>query len=673
MMKTMKKVWRYIAKYKKLLTISITAMLIVQTLGLLAPLLVKAILDDYLVGIERPWREVSHTMEHAVSYQNRYFIQDDEAIDGVSIVIIQGKYYFVESIVPRGNRILTNDSLEIIEPNGVRTSYPVVPLSQAEVLNFYQPFIQPLMILLGLLFLRFFLHILFTYIQRISTSMINVNIVRDARKDAVRSLQRMPMSYFESEPAGKIANRVISDVGGMMNLFSTIMNLLVNASLAVVFAYIGMFYLDATLAFLTFIVFPVVYIWLKAFMKRLNVIAVKVNEQNSLITANLNEIINGISILQIFNFKQQTEDKFNELSADFAKEKLKETRLHLSIGWNLIRLIGALVTAVIVFYFGNGYLTIAGFVVTAGIIYAYNDYLSRLIEPVGTLFREIGNLQHAIVKTERIFRIIDGEQEDGSFEAIPRFHGDIRFDNIWFSYDTDHPVLKGVDLNIQPGQLVGLVGHTGSGKSSLMSLLLRFYDIKSTDKGTIYVDGVDISSYSKRSYRAHVGIILQDPVLFKGTLADNVRFGLSQVTDEEIDRVLREIGGGKLLDKLEHGVKQMITRGGGNLSVGEKQIISFARAVIHNPVILVMDEATANIDTETETMIQTALETVRKGRTMIVIAHRLSTIKNADKIVVLENGMKVEEGRHKDLLKNNSVYANIYRSQIKTTQDFNQA
>ncbi len=670
MMKTMKKVWRYIAKYKKLLTISIAAMLIVQTLGLVAPLIVKAILDDYLVGIERPWREVSEPANQTVTYQGRYFIQDDDAVQGVSIVIIQGKYYFVEDIVPRGNRVLNNDTLNIIEPNGVSHTYPVVLLSRSAVLDFYQPFIQPLILLLGLLFLRFFLHILFTYIQRISTSMINVNIVRDARKDAVRSLQRMPMSYFESEPAGKIANRVISDVGGMMNLFSTIMNLLVNASLAVVFAYIGMFYLDATLALLTFIVFPVVYIWLKAFMKRLNVIAVKVNEQNSLITANLNEIINGISILQIFNFKQQTEDKFNELSADFAKEKLKETKLHLSIGWNLIRLIGALVTAVIVLYFGNGYLTIAGFVVTAGIIYAYNDYLSRLIEPVGTLFREIGNLQHAIVKTERIFRIIDGEQEDGSFEIIPRFQGDIQFDNIWFSYDTTHPVLKGINLKIEPGQLVGLVGHTGSGKSSLMSLLLRFYDIKPTDKGTIYVDGVDVTNYSKRSYRAHVGIILQDPVLFKGTLADNVRFGLSHISDEEIERVLREIGGGKLLDKLEQGVNQIITRGGGNLSVGEKQIISFARAVIHDPVILVMDEATANIDTETETMIQTALETVRKGRTMIVIAHRLSTIKNADKIVVLENGIKVEEGRHKDLLKNNSVYANIYRSQIKTTQDF---
>lgn len=666
-MKTMSKVWRYVAKYKKLLTISIIAMLIVQFLGLVAPLLVKSILDDYLVGIERPWY-LSETAS-GVSYQGSYYQQDTVNDDGISIVIYNGGYYFVDAIVPMGNKTLNGTTLTIVTQANETFTYPATRLTSEEVLLFYQPFVQPLLILIGLLIARFLLQIAFTYIQRITTSMINVNIVRDARKDAVRSLQRMPMNYFETEPAGKIANRIINDVAGMMNLFSTIMNLVVNASLAVVFAYIGMFYLDAQLALWTFVVFPIVYIWLRFFMTQLNTIAVKVNEQSSMITAQLNEIINGINILQIFNYQQQTEDRFNKLSRDFMREKLKEQRLHLSIGWNMIRLVGALVTAVIVLYFGNGYLTVTGFVVSAGIIYAYNDYLSRLVEPVGTLFREIGNLQHAIVRTERIFRIIDGEQEDGTYTAIPRFTGHIQFDNIWFSYVENQPVLKGIDLEIHPGQLIGLVGHTGSGKSSLMSLLMRFYDLKPTDRGQILVDGVDITTYSKRSYRTHVGIILQDPVMFKGTIADNVRFGISAKTDDEIEAVIREIGGHRLLNKLENGVRTMITRAGGNLSVGEKQILSLARALIHNPAILVMDEATANIDTETEMMIQSALERVRQGRTMIVIAHRLSTIKNADSIVVLENGIKVEQGKHSELLAKNGVYANIYRAQIKVSED----
>lgn len=667
-MKTFKKVWRYIRRYKKLLTISILAMLVVQVLGLLAPLIVKSILDDYLIGIEEPWY-VTTLDQSEVTYNGIHLTQEPNDNDIYSVFIYQGKYYLFNGLINEGHRQVTSDGTTYYLSIEDITVGEIVRLENQVVKSFYEPFVQPLIILIVLLAVRFFLQILFTYIQRISTSMLNVNIVRDARKDAIKALQNMPMTYFESEPAGKIANRIIHDVGGMMNLFSTLMNLVLNASLAVVFAYIGMFYLDAKLALLTFIVFPIIYVWLKYFVGKLNKIAVKVNEQNSMITANLNEIINGISILQIFNYKKETEDKFNALSMDFNNEKMKEVKLHLSIGWNMIRLLGALVTAFIVLYFGRQTLTIFGFVATAGLIYAYNDYLTRLIEPVGTLFREIGNLQHAIVKTERIFTVIDGQQEDDRNYPIPRYKGHVSFDNLWFSYVEGKPVLKGIDLEIDAGQMVGIVGHTGSGKTTLISLLLRFYDLKENDMGKIYVDGVDITTHPKQTYRQHIGVVLQDPTIFKGTLADNIRFNHPNASDERIESVLREIGGDKLIDKLPKGIHTELTRGGSNLSVGEKQLIAFARAVIFDPAILIMDEATANIDTETETLIQTALNHVKKGRTTIVIAHRLSTIKQANKIVVFENGLKVEEGSHDVLLNNNRVYANIYRSQIKDVGD----
>ena len=665
MFKTIKKVFRYILPYKGLLTITISAMLVIQVLGLIAPLLVKSIMDDYLIGIERPWYQTNEVVD-AAEYQGRYFQQDEPTGDAISIVVIGTNYYVSEDVVAIGQKTLLGNALTITTPDNQIFQYQVTLLTRDEVFAFYQPSVEPLIWLIVLLFVRLLLQIAFTYIQRISSAMITVNMVRDARKDAVRSLQRMPMSYFESEPSGKIANRVISDVGGMMGLFSTIMNLLVNASLAVIFAYIGMFYLNATLALFTFLFFPLVYVWLRFFVKRLNKLAVKVNENTSMITAQLNEIINGISILQIFNFRKSIEDKFDRLSLDTQKEILKEQHLHLSIGWNMIRLVGALVTALIVVFFGYGYLTVSGVVITAGVIYAYNDYLSRLVEPVGTLFREIGNLQHSLVKTERIFTIIDGQQEDNRLTDIPRYQGNILFDNVWFSYQKGHPIIKGITMKIDAGQMVGLVGHTGSGKSTLTNLLLRFYDFKEGDMGKIFVDGVDITTYPKRTFRSHIGIIIQDPVMFKGTVADNIRFGISSVTDLEAETILRDIGGGPLLDKLEKGIHQEVSRNGTNLSVGEKQMISFARAIVHDPAILIMDEATANIDTETEQRIQHALEKARKGRTLIVIAHRLSTIKNADKIVVLENGLKVEEGTHKQLIANNQTYANIYRSQIKT-------
>jgi ATP-binding cassette subfamily B protein len=664
MFKTIRKVWRYVIPYKGLLTITIVAMFIIQILGLVAPLLVKSVIDDYLIGIERPWYQTTE-VTRSVSFRDQYYQQHTQGDHGISIVVVGTRYYFSEEVVVIGQKIIEGNQLTIVTPNNETFVYSVSLLTRDEVFAFYQPSIMPLTWLIALLFIRLLLQIIFTYIQRISSAMITVNMVRDARKDAVQSLQRMPMSYFESEPSGKIANRVISDVGGMMGLFSTIMNLLVNASMAVVFAYIGMFYLDPTLALITFVLFPFVYLWLRFFVKKLNTLAVKVSENTSMITAQLNEIINGISILQIFNFRKSIEQKFDKLSLDNQKEILKEQHLHLSIGWNMIRLVGALVTALIIIFFGYGYLNIEGTIISAGLIYAYNDYLTRLVEPVGTLFREIGGLQHSLVKTERIFSVIDGVKEDNRLSDIPRYKGDILFDDVWFSYQKGHPVIKGITLKIEAGQMVGFVGHTGSGKSTLTNLLLRFYDFKEGDRGHIYVDGVEITTHPKRTFRSHIGIIIQDPVMFKGTIAENIRFGITSVTDQEAEKILRDIGGGPLLDKLEKGIQQEVSRGGHNLSVGEKQMISFARAIVHDPAILIMDEATANIDTETEQRIQLALEKARKGRTLIVIAHRLSTIKNADKVIVLENGLKVEEGSHKQLIANNKTYANMYRSQIK--------
>ncbi|WP_026400159.1 ABC transporter ATP-binding protein [Acholeplasma equifetale] len=661
-MKQIKRVWRYIRRYKGKLFIVITCMLVVQFLGLLAPLLVKSILDDQLVGIMKPWYE---TTNNGVYYNGKYYTQEEESNEVLSIVIYEGKYYATYDFIEQGQQTIKGDKLIVELFDGSKVEYDVTLLSSQEVRAFYNPFIKPVVILIILLFVRYVLHILFLFIQRMSTAYITVNIVRDARKDAVESLQRMPMTYFESEPAGKIANRIITDVNGMMNLFSTILNLLLNASLSVIFAYVGMFYLDATLALWTFVLFPLVYVWLKYFVYHLNLIAQRVSESASMITAKLNEIINGIHVLQIFNYQEQTEKEFSYVNDEYRKEQLKETRLHLTLGWNMIRLVGLLVTAFIILYFGIQRLTVAGFVVTAGTIYAYNDYLSRLVEPLQTLFREIGNLQMALVRTDRIFTIIDAEQEDDTFTSIPRYKGKIKFDNVWFSYKEGNPVLKGINLDIEPNQMIGVVGHTGSGKSTMMSLLLRFYDFKVSDVGNIYVDDMDIQNIPKRTYRQHIGIITQDPMIYTGTIASNVAFG-HEATDEEIERVLREIGGGPMIDKLPNGIHTEILRGGGNLSVGEKQLISFARAVIHNPSILIMDEATANIDTETEVLIQNALNKVKEGRTTIVIAHRLSTIKHAHKIVVLENGIKVEEGTHDELIEHNQQYAAIYRSQMRS-------
>ena len=328
----------------------------------------------------------------------------------------------------------------------------------------------------------------------------------------------------------------------------------------------------------------------------------------------------------------------------------------------MLNVLRGLITTFIIGYFGFQYTSVGGVVITAGLVYAYNEYILKLVEPVNIIFTQISAFQNSHVQVRRYHKLIESQLESYDKNEIEKYQGKIKFDNIWFSYIDDNYVLKGVSFDIEPGQMIGLVGHTGSGKSSLMNLLLRFYDINNDLSGSIYVDDMDIKSIDKRTYREHIGIVLQEPVLFKGTIASNIKFG-KNVSDEEVENVLKMIGGENIIRKFPLGIHQKITRSGLNMSAGEKQLISLARVLIHDPSILIMDEATSHIDLETEEMVKNALKVVSKGRTVIVIAHRLSTVFDADKIIVLDHGLKVEEGKHTDLVKLNGVYANIYRAQ----------
>ena len=667
-MRNFRRVFKYVKGRYRFLILSVLMIVIIQSLNFLSPLIVKTILDDYILGIEYSWVEVTTEDEKTVEFNDKYYKQlrylkeDQESIKPVSIIIYKSNYYFVDDEVLTGNREINDGTLTVTNNNG-KFTYDAVKLETSHVISFYQPVRKILFILIVIMFIRAVIVIVASYIQSLSTNRVVSWIARDGRRDAMKSIERLPISYFESEPAGKMAARITHDVDGMIGLYRLTVNVLANAILSFIFAYLGMFILDTKLSLLTFLIYPFIYLWVRYFLKHLRRLAEKVNELRSLMTAKINEIINGISILQIFNFRKQTISEFNEINDKFRDEQLKEVKLHLRAGWNMINIVRGIVTTLIVAYFGWQHLTFAEITITAGLIYAYNEYLLRIIEPVNIMFTQVGEYQHSMVRVDRIFKLIEGDLEDATIGEVDRYRGEITFDNVWFSYVENEYVLKGVSFDIKPGQMVGLVGHTGSGKSSLMSLLLRFYDLTDEKSGRIYVDGIDISSIPKRTYRRHIGIVLQEPTLFKGTIASNIRFGKEGVTDEEIKRVLISIGGEKIINKFDKGINQPISRSGVNLSSGEKQIITLARVIIHDPSILIMDEATSHIDTETESMIKKALDVVSKDRTVIVIAHRLSTIYHADKIIVLDHGVKVEEGTHKELVAKNGVYAMIYHSQ----------
>ena len=668
-MKNFKRLFKLIKPFRTFAIISVIMVIFVQILGFIGPLIVKRVLDDCLLGIEQPWFEIEEESKASVFYNNKYYVQekninDSKVINNVNIILVDHNYYLVEGTIETGEISVKDNQLIVLTKDQIEYKYDALYIPSSDIRLFYQPIIPMLMSLLTILLIKSVLSIIFSYIQQMTSNRVRYNIAKNGRTIAIKAAERLPISYFDEEPAGKMATRITKDVDGIINLYTLTFSVFLNVIFSFIFAYAGMIYLNPKLALLSLLIYPFAFIWIYIYLKKVKNVATKVNESRSLLNAKINEIINGISILKIFNFKKRTINEFNQINNDYKDYQLKEVKLHTLGGWNLINVLKATITTIIVWYFGIQQLNIEGIIITAGLIYAYNEYLLKIVEPIHLLLTQVGTYQHAHVQMDRIFKIIEGDLEDYSKEIIPRYQGNIKFDNVWFAYHENDYVLKGVSFDIKAGQMIGLVGHTGSGKSSLMNLLLRFYDITDELSGNIYIDDIPINTYSKRTYREHIGIVLQEPVLFKGTIASNIRFGKENVSDEEIEKVLISLGGKPIIDKLPNGIQQEISISNSILSVGEKQIISLARVIIQDPTILIMDEATSHIDTETELIIKQALEVVCKNRTVIVIAHRLSTIYNADKIIVLEHGLKVEEGTHQTLLENNGVYANIYRSQV---------
>lgn len=666
-MSNYKRLFHFLKGRFRFLIVSLIMIFVIQCLNFVSPLIVKTLLDDYIMGIEYDWVEVLEEDKYTVNYLNRIFKQtryideDDQVIKDVSIFLYEAKVYFVDEKIEVGQKEIVDNKL-VITNSQSSYSYDILLLSSNEIYKFYNPMLYSIIIIIVILFIKSVVTIICNFVQQMCTNRCINRIVMEERINGMKAVERLPIAEFEKEPAGKLASRITSDVDGILIMYRQIINLFFNAILAFIFAYIGMFYLDVKLALLTLVFYPLIFIWIKLFLKSLKKVSERVNESRSLLTSKINEIINGINILQIFNFKNRTINEFNEINEEYRSQQLKGSKLSLVGGWNLLNVLRGLITTFIVAYFGWQYTSVGSIVVTAGLVYAYNEYILKLVDPINIIFTQISAFQDSHVQVRRYHKLIEAPLETYDKNHIERYKGKIKFDNIWFSYVDDNYVLKGVSFDIEPGQMIGLVGHTGSGKSSLINLLLRFYDINNDLSGSIYVDDMDITSIEKRTYREHIGIVLQEPVLFKGTIASNIKFG-KDISDEEVENILKMIGGQKIIDKFPLGIHQKITRSGLNMSAGEKQLISLARVLVHDPSILIMDEATSHIDLETEEMVKNALKVVSKNRTVIVIAHRLSTIFDADKIIVLDHGLKVEEGKHTELVKLNGVYANIYRAQ----------
>ena len=505
----------------------------------------------------------------------------------------------------------------------------------------------------------FILRVVFTFLGEYYFAKVAHSIVRDLRNDSFANLQKLGMSYFDKTPVGSVVSRVTNDTQAVADMFGTIFSSFLNTILMFVVTLSAMIALSWQLTIYMILFIPVmvgsVYLYQKLSSRLVEISRAKISEMNT----KLSESIEGMKIIQAFNQEQRLIDEFGEVNNEHLRYYTKSLKVDSLLLRPAMALFKVLAYGVIVMYFGLSFES-AGF--TAGIIYAFIQYTNQLFNPLIELMQNFSILQTSIISAGRVFTLIDNEEyepeQKDSDHKISR--GDIEFKNVSFSYDGKRDVLKNISFSVKNGESIAFVGATGSGKSSIMNLFLRFYDY---DRGEILIDGVNIKDYSSKELRNSVGLVLQDPFLYHGTVESNIKMYNESLTSEDVIEAAKFVDAHNFIDKLEDKYDSLVTERGSTFSSGERQLLTFARTIASKPKILILDEATANIDSETEELIQHSLEKMRKGRTTIAIAHRLSTIQDSNCIYVLDKGEIIESGTHDELIALKGNYYKMYQLQ----------
>ena len=502
---------------------------------------------------------------------------------------------------------------------------------------------------------------IFAYGQRFFLGISANKIIKTIRQDVFTHIQTVPLKYFDNIPAGKIVSRVTNDTQAIRNLYVNILTNFVAGGVGMIGVLVALFFLDVRFALICTLLIPILFVWIVIYRRFATGYNQKIRSRLSDINAMLNESISGMPIIQAFRGEKRTMKEFETINEDYYDNQRKMLRLDALTGWNTLSALQNLTMLSLVWFFGGQFLS-RELAVTVGLLYTFIDYTARLFRPVMGIVGQLSSMEASIVSAGRVFELMAEENEPLTPRTLPRIKGNVKMTGVHFAYDEKNPVLKNVNIEASCGETVALVGHTGSGKSSIMSALFGFYPHQ---HGDILIDGHDISTLSKQDYRQHMGIVLQDAYLFAGTIASNIGLNDPRITREQIIAALVAVGAMPFIEKLPHGIDEPVLEKGSTFSTGQRQLLSFARALVFNPAILILDEATANIDTETENLIQQALEVLKKGRTTFVIAHRLSTIRDADQILVLDRGEIVERGNHEVLMGLKGRYHQMYELQLR--------
>jgi ATP-binding cassette subfamily B protein len=500
------------------------------------------------------------------------------------------------------------------------------------------------------------------YLQVYMMQYVGQKAMYDLRMQIFSHVQHLDLTYFDKNPVGRILTRITGDVQVLNELFTSGVVAVFGDIFMLIGIVIAMLAINWKLALVVFSVVPILIIATAIFRRKVR----QSYRDVRLVTAQINsysqEHISGVTVIQSFVAEKKAFDGFDKINQDLMRAHIR-TVFYYAVFFPVVELVGAISIALIIGYGGHEIIT--GSVLTLGAMVAFIQYADRFYQPIRDLSEKYNILQSAMASSERIFRVLDTQSAIRNPEkgiTIRRARGEIEFRDLYFEYEKDNPILKGINLKINPGEKIAVVGATGSGKTTLTSLLCRFYEY---EKGDILVDGISLKQLHEKELRRNIALVIQDVFLFSGDIKRNLRLDSEEISIEQIKRAAVEVGADRFIEKLEGGYDHELKERGLNLSVGQRQLIAFARALAFDPAILILDEATSSVDTETEILIQKALKRLLAGRTSIIVAHRLSTIKGADKIVVMHKGQIREIGTHTELLKKGGIYYRLYQLQYK--------
>lgn len=511
------------------------------------------------------------------------------------------------------------------------------------------------------LFASLILQSLIQYFLTYYTNLLGQKTILDLRKSLFKHTQKLAARFFDRTPIGRIVTRVTNDVESLNEMFSSGIVMVFSDVFIIAWILGFMFFLDWQLSLVTLSVLPFLIYGTFLFRRKVRENYRDVRLHLARLNSYMQEHITGISIVQLFNKQKKEYDKFSSINADHRKANI-DSIFYYAIFFPAVEFLSSVAIGLIIWYGGG---QVVQSMVTLGVLFAFIQYTEMFFRPIRDLSEKYNILQTAMASSERIFKLLDNEtmiKDPENPKPVENIKGEITFKDVWFAYNENENILKNISFHINPGETVAIVGATGAGKTSIINILTRFYDIQ---KGEIRIDGVDIREMRKDDLRKNIAIVLQDVFLFSGTIASNIGMNSESVSRDNIMTSAAMVGADAFIRNLPNQYDEPVKERGATLSVGQKQLISFARALAIDPKILILDEATSSVDTETELIIRNAIETLLKGRTAIVIAHRLSTVQNADKIIVMHKGEIKETGNHQELLANRGIYYKLYQLQYK--------